>query len=204
MRLQSDSHLTEGSFEAYSLGSLPEEDCAHFEEHLLVCSSCQDHLTEVEDYLRAARTATRELRHDAGRQPVTAQSDRRLWPLAAAAMVAFAIAVVLPWRSIQNPQAREVNLSVERGAGDRAITRAPSGRRLALNLDLTEVQQAPEYRLEVVNGNGSPVWAGLLTGTRSHLRAELPVKLAPGIYWVRLYVPSPAPLLLREYGLQVL
>ena len=66
------------------------------------------------------------------------------------------------------------------------------------------LQQAPEYRLEVVNGNGSPVWAGLLTGNRSHLRAELPVKLAPGIYWVRLYVPSPAPLLLREYGLQVL
>lgn len=200
---QSDQHLSEEALEIYSAGSMPEEECTSLEEHLLTCPHCQTRLTETDDYLRATRAAASDLRR-ATRRPSKDTRERRLWPLAAAGLVACAVAIVLPWRSNQLQHVRDIDLTVERGAGQRSVIQAPVGQRLALNLDLTEVQHAQEYRLEVVNASGAQVWAGLVKKSGSRLRAELPVTLAQGIYWVRLYIPTPAPLLLREYGLQVL
>ena len=40
---------------AYSLGTLPEADTETLEEHLLVCSHCQERLTGIDVYVRQCR-----------------------------------------------------------------------------------------------------------------------------------------------------
>lgn len=199
---QSGQHLSEDAFEAYSLGRLQEPECGQFEEHLLVCALCQNRLTEIDQFSLSLRTAAVELRQET-RQRRPVRAERRRWPILVAGLITFAVAIALPWRSNRREHVREVDLSVERGAGTRRVIQAHAAERLALNLDLTEVRHAAEYRLEVVNAAGVTVWAGIVKSRGSHLRTELPVALTQGIYWVRLYISSPAPFLLREYGLQV-
>jgi predicted anti-sigma-YlaC factor YlaD len=55
-------HCPDGCWEEYALGMLSDEDCKPLEEHLLICSACQDLLAEVDEYIRVAKTAlaTRE------------------------------------------------------------------------------------------------------------------------------------------------
>jgi hypothetical protein len=199
---QSEQHLSEDAFEAYSLGRLREPECGQFEEHLLVCALCQERLTETDQYARSLRTAAVELRQET-RERRLVRAERHRWPVLVAGLIAFAVAIVLPWRSNRMERVQEVDLSVERGAGTRRVIQANAAEHLALNLDLTEVRHAAEYRLEVVNAAGVTVWAGIVKSSGNHLRTELPVALTQGIYWVRLYISSPAPFLLREYGLQV-
>ena len=50
-------HQTEEQLEFYALGRLTETQVAAVEEHLLVCSVCQDKLDEVEAYALAMREA---------------------------------------------------------------------------------------------------------------------------------------------------
>lgn len=45
------------TWEKYSLGMVSEEDRALLEEHLLVCSTCQDVLAKVDEYVGVAKTA---------------------------------------------------------------------------------------------------------------------------------------------------
>jgi hypothetical protein len=65
---------------------------------------------------------------------------------------------------------------------------------LDLKIDLTDVQPAAGYRIEVVAATGRRLWFG---GTPARLRKGL----APGTYWVRLSTDTGE--LLREYGLTV-
>jgi hypothetical protein len=50
--------------EIYALGHMNERACARLEEHLLVCHRCQDRLAEMDEYIRAARTAAALLSPD--------------------------------------------------------------------------------------------------------------------------------------------
>ncbi len=54
------SHQTDEQLELYSLGRLPEPLAAAIEEHLLVCSTCQEHLDEMEVFATAMRRAISE------------------------------------------------------------------------------------------------------------------------------------------------
>ena len=56
------SHLEETELEQYSMGILSEASLEAFEEHLLACDSCQDHLLEMEAYVNAMRSASPKLR----------------------------------------------------------------------------------------------------------------------------------------------
>jgi len=62
MNTKVDRHYPDGSWEEYALGMLSDEDCKLLEEHLLICSACQDLLAEVDEYIRVVKTAlaTRE------------------------------------------------------------------------------------------------------------------------------------------------
>jgi len=52
-----DRHFAEEVWEEYAMGMRSEEDCRLLEEHLLVCSGCQDLLAEADEYIRAAKAA---------------------------------------------------------------------------------------------------------------------------------------------------
>ena len=48
--------------ESYIMGTLPDDDAAAFEEHLLVCGRCMAAVEAAEEYVRAMSGAARELR----------------------------------------------------------------------------------------------------------------------------------------------
>jgi hypothetical protein len=44
-------------WEEYSMGTRSEEDCTSLEEHLLICSACQDMLADADEYIQAIASA---------------------------------------------------------------------------------------------------------------------------------------------------
>ena len=56
------SHLGGEEIERYSLGEMSEEELARWEEHLLICDSCQRQVAASDAYVAAMRSAAAELR----------------------------------------------------------------------------------------------------------------------------------------------
>ena len=52
-----DRHFPPQVWEEYALGNLSEQDCEPVEEHLLICSVCQQLLAEADEYIRIAKAA---------------------------------------------------------------------------------------------------------------------------------------------------
>lgn len=50
-------HIPEAIFDEFAMEMLCEEDCAFWEEHLLICDVCQDRLVEADEYIRVVRDA---------------------------------------------------------------------------------------------------------------------------------------------------
>ena len=50
-------HFSLECLEEYAMDMLSEEDCTFLEEHLLICSSCQDRLADADEYIRVAKAA---------------------------------------------------------------------------------------------------------------------------------------------------
>ena len=51
------AQFSEELVESYSLGQLVCEECARFEEHLLICADCQRRLSESDEYVAATKAA---------------------------------------------------------------------------------------------------------------------------------------------------
>ncbi len=52
-------HIAEDSLEQYAMGALPEPEAGPLEEHLLICTACQDRLQTTDDYVAAMRAAAK-------------------------------------------------------------------------------------------------------------------------------------------------
>jgi hypothetical protein len=59
-----DSHFPDELFEKYALGSASTLEVASLEGHLLLCTGCQTHLAEMEEYIAVIRAALMELTVD--------------------------------------------------------------------------------------------------------------------------------------------
>jgi hypothetical protein len=159
-------------------------EVAHFEEHLLICARCQGTLVETGEYVRLMKAATAAY--------VCAHvGDRGLRRNAALAAVLLltCMPALLSWRTPPG-EPKTIVLTAYRGA----LSEAPAGQPLDLQIDLTDVQPAAGYRVEVVDATGQRVWFGATP-------ARLTKGLSPGIYWVRLSSDTGEPL--REYGLNL-
>lgn len=55
-------HIPDDLLEEYAIGRLPDIDCAPVEEHLLICPTCQNNLTETDEYIRVMRAVLARLR----------------------------------------------------------------------------------------------------------------------------------------------
>ena len=191
------THPTEDILEAYALHRLPESLLAPLEEHLLACESCRDALAEMDEFVTAMKFAAS--------QPVPWMES---WPAALrdmahrtrlAPIVALVIlAVVVIWK---NPQESftpvAVNLSSLRGFS--VLAPATAGKPLLLSIDLPDLVPAGEYRAEVVDAAGRPLWSGTVSAVDGKLTAGMSTPLRNGVYWVRLYGANSE--LLREFGL---
>ncbi len=198
VQLDCRQHPMEDVLERYALGNSRATEIEALEEHLLVCAHCQERLSETDLYIFALRDATKILSGEArAKRPA-----RSFWPVWAVGFAALAMALfLLPVRRRPVP-AQEVFLETSRGAEPQLIQSVAAGRPFAINVAVTELAKSPEYRRELLDDAGVIQWAGAAGTAAGHLRAEVPVLLAPGQYWVRISLPSTPPALLREFGLQ--
>jgi len=187
-------HLAETAMDQYALGLMPEEEISTFEEHLLLCGSCQARLAQNDAFVKAMQEAGAEY----VKQTAGERSDRRarvpvLTTLAAGLMLAAGAAV---WHQAQSTgQPAIVSLAAYRGTAVRA--QAPAARELVLHFDLLGLPDFPSYELEIVDRWGTPV----LRVDAAPGSAAVPA-LRAGSYYIRLYAPGGQ--LLREYGFEVL
>jgi len=205
MQLEPDDHIGEESLESYAMGSLSEPLAAELEEHLLICSACQDKLKEIDGYVAAMRGAAARLdREDESRKTFWTRVSgaftvRRLaWSMA---LIALALAGVALRLSLKPPPLSEpfaVVLETRRGA---EAQHAPAGRSLDLSLDSTGLPDFPTYQLEIVDASGAVQAQSSAKGSEGRVKTSLAKGLRSGNYFIRLYSPSRD--LLREYGLQI-
>jgi len=200
---QSANHVQEEELEQYCLGSLAEVGRARLEEHLLLCETCRDRLTETETFIASMRHASRQWRKENAEQGaagvIAGRAWRERWPgrLVPALVIAALVLVCAALWSGRHPCASArlpfaVELTALRGTAPGLV---PAGRPLVLELDLTGLNDVQPLTGQVVDGWGSRV-AEFPVGSRARLKA-----LPPGDYFVRIYRASGE--LLREYALTV-
>jgi hypothetical protein len=57
MQLDQNTHAVDEVLESYAIGTLAEPALAELEEHLLICTYCQQRLDDTNAYVTAMRTA---------------------------------------------------------------------------------------------------------------------------------------------------
>jgi hypothetical protein len=50
-------HIPEDMLDEFVMEMLSEQDCARWEEHLLICTTCQDRVAEADEYVRVMKSA---------------------------------------------------------------------------------------------------------------------------------------------------
>jgi hypothetical protein len=200
LQFADDRHATDETLERYSMNCLAEPELAEFEEHLLVCHACQDRLAREDLIRQRVRDGAMALQQP--RAAVRWRSPKLAW---AAGLVAVGLAVLAgsAWRSLHRSAAAPavILLRTTRGTDNPALAPASAGQPLTLVLDLTDLPQLPEYKVEIVDVRGRPAFKSNGSYQNGKLQVALTEGLPAGVYFVRLYAPLRD--LLREYELTV-
>ena len=192
-----DNHASDEVLERYSMNRLDGPELAEFEEHLLVCETCQDRLAQEDSIRQQVRYAGAKL------QERPAKAGWR-WPKLAWAFGLAAIVMAgIWWQSVGRSSAPPavIFLRTMRGIEKPMLPGARAGTPLTLVLDLTDLQQFSTYDLEIVDAGGHPAFRSSGVSRSGKMQNTLTRGLAAGAYFVRVY--SPARELLREYTLVV-
>ena len=202
------THFDEDVIEAYALGRLPQNEADGFEEHLLVCSVCQERLERTDSFVRAFRVAVHTSKPEPAAKPPKSswfswiRASWQPFPMAAALTIAAIAIVALAPRKTETAGESVVMLEAMRGGNPEAIGVAPSHTRLDLDLDATALT-GQNYRVELADSRGRQLWQSPTPAAvdKGHVKAAVGRLLPPGLYWVRLYDPMSGQLA-REYGLR--
>jgi hypothetical protein len=54
-------HIPDDMLDEFVMEMLSEQDCAFWEEHLLLCGRCQDRVAEADEYVRVVKSAAAEI-----------------------------------------------------------------------------------------------------------------------------------------------
>ena len=92
MNTDFDNHIPEAIFEDFAMEMLSEDDCAFWEEHLLVCSACQDRLVDVDEYIRVMKDAAASVSN-----PEFQERRALAKPMMAATHAALLLACLFDW-----------------------------------------------------------------------------------------------------------
>jgi hypothetical protein len=207
MRPGASRHMEEGEIDKYSMGDICEEESSRFEEHLLICESCQHRVEESDRHVSAMQCASARSRREDVRTDGRRWFAPRLIPTLAAAASVLLLAAVgrrwvngpAKWKNLVTVEpAVAINLVATRGEGIEA--KAPAGRALTLQLDLAGLPPESSFRLEMVDALGKGAWQGAVVSQDSKAVASVP-QMVSGLYFLRAYAASGK--LLREYGLKV-
>jgi hypothetical protein len=186
------AHPSEDALEEYAFDRLPEDQTATLEEHLLVCSVCQDRLRAVDEYILLMKHAARNDQTGSRARPLAFRERTWTVAVAVAAMVLGGVLFMLPRGPVN---AVPLELVAFRGS---QMPHTAADRRVDLTLDLSGLPPAAVYHVQVVNATGREEWSGQGTASGAKLLARVPKALDRGIHWVR--VSSTGGELLREFG----
>jgi hypothetical protein len=203
-------HADEEVLERYAMGTLSGPEAETLEEHLLICPACQERLTGIDDYLRAARVAASLLRAERDSWwplslsciPVLIPRSTAAWVTAAIVIVAILIPVLSRLQRSSAAPPVAVLLQAVRGPGPAGAARAPRNRALILQADLSGLRPEFPCELEVVTDRGDRVLRSSATGDKEGVEVRLPAGLKAGQYWIRLYGAASAKAPIREYSLR--
>ncbi len=192
-------HPNEEILEEYVLHRLPEALAAPIEEHLLICHRCQDAVAATNQFVAAMKVAASQPAPWWNVLPNLANVASLASRTNLAPVIALVIlALVVVWKYPQETSA-PVAVSLSSLRGPSPLAPAPAGKLLRLSIDLPDLAPGREYRAEVVDAAGSPVWKGAVSDINGKLVATMPRPLGKGVYWVRLYGADSE--LLREFGI---
>jgi hypothetical protein len=118
-----------------------------------------------------------------------------------AAVVVLALLALLKFQKDAQAPLAPVAVSLSSLRGSTALSPAPAERPLDLKIEAPDLAPGKEYRLEVADAAGRPVWRGAASGSGGKLVASMSQTLSIGVYWVRLYGADSE--LLREFGISV-
>jgi len=197
------NHISEELFERYSMQQLSEEQMAPLEEHLLVCSLCQQRLNEVDEYIGAMKIAAQEISdkktsvrelHAVPRRPLQ-------WalPLTGGTLVTALLLFLYIGRSPGAPPS-EIALTATRGVSPNTAIKARAHTALKITAEAQDIAPGSRLRLELADSDGKIVWRGAGEIERGHIAAQVKPPLDAGLYWFRVYQNDR---LQQEYGLQV-
>ena len=203
------SHIEEEVLEAYSLGRIADREAAGLEEHLLLCSACQERLEQTDDFVRAFRVAVHGLAPTTEYKRPSAAG--RVWnwlaaglspaPMAAVvAVTAMAVVALAPRPADSQAAPAAIRLQALRGNGVSLSHEYPANRRLQLELD-TKALSGDAYRVEVSDSQGQRLWQSQASVPVQDglIRVSVTRTMPSGLCWVRLYDPQSGQLA-REFG----
>ncbi len=72
-----DDHIPDDMLDEFVMEMLSEQDCAFWEEHLLICTTCQDRVAEADEYIRVMKHAAAAISDPSSEQD-RGQNRRRL------------------------------------------------------------------------------------------------------------------------------
>jgi hypothetical protein len=61
-----DRHIREDILDEFVMEMLAEQECAFWEEHLLICSRCQDRVAEADEFICVMKSAAATFRTHRG------------------------------------------------------------------------------------------------------------------------------------------
>lgn len=196
METHFNAHPSEDTLEEYAFNRLSESEVESLEEHVLICSLCQERLRAVDEYILLMKKAAAELQAPA--RVRTRRATFALWIWAGAAAAVITAGMLLTWPAAPPGPAVGVELASFRGGTE--MTHAMAGRPLDLAIDLSDLSPAVAYRVQVVNATGGEEWSGRAAASGSKIVAHVAQPLRRGQHWVR--VSSADGQLLREFGLR--
>ena len=191
-------HIPADRLEQYALGRAGSDD-AGIEEHLLLCSGCQDRLENLDEFILAYRAAARQV--PAVKAPFWRRwrSPAPAWAAGALAAAALVMAVIVPPSAVLSP-VTVVSLESSRGDVVSGVGSVAQGSRPEFQLDRRGLPERPAYRVQVVTSSGQVIDDIAAHVEAERLRAVSTRALDPGLYWIRVVDSDGA--LLREFGLR--
>ena len=197
-------HGTDDQLEQYALGRLASSDVEVLEEHLMICVACQERLDGAADFALGMKEVLET-------DPVPVElppqdAPRRVswfdWVRRPAFSMALGFAaLILVIGILSNGRTKFVpsaSLQLTAMRGEMPFT-VP-----ARQFDLTLADAPREggpFRIEVVNEMGVSMWRGLAPAGPDGVHVSVQQKLAPGGYFVRIYLADGK--VLHEYGFRV-